>query len=127
MRHLPGLLMLVTVVTCNAEQMKVQDLYKMCTSSTQTDKTACTFYILGVFEGAGLLAGTVKDKGSGTFQELKEKSFCVPEGMSSTAMELVIKKKMGEDLAVFPQDREMPAVSLVVAVIAHEFPCKKPK
>ena len=127
MRYLPGLLLLVTVVSCDAEQMRVQDLYKMCTSSTQTDKSACTFYILGVFEGAGLVAGTVKGK-SGEFQEAKEKLFCVPEGMSSTAMELVIKMKMGEDyLAVFPKDRDLPAVSFLIAIIAHEFPCKKPK
>jgi hypothetical protein len=42
-------------------------------------------------------------------------------------MELVTKMKMGEDLAVFPKDRELPAVSFVIAIIAHEFPCKKPK
>jgi len=55
------------------------------------------------------------------------KPFCVPEGLSSTAMELVVKMKMGEDLAVFPADREMPAVSLVLPIIVHEFTCKKPK
>ena len=100
--HLFGLLMLVTVGSCNAaEQMKVVDLYTMCTSSKPTDKTACTFYILGVFEGAGLVASTVKDK-AGTFRDVKEKPFCVPEEMTSTAMELTVKMKMGEDLAVFP-------------------------
>ncbi|HCC56145.1 MAG TPA: hypothetical protein DEQ47_02575 [Solibacterales bacterium] len=125
MRHLPRLLMLVTIVSCPAaEQMKVGDLYKMCTSSNQIDKTACSFYVLGVFEGAGLGAGAVRDK-SGTFRELKDKPFCVPEGLSSAAMELVVKMKMGEDLAVYPQDREMPAVSFVIGVIVHEFPCQK--
>jgi hypothetical protein len=107
--------------------MNVEDLYKLCTSSNPSDKTACTFYILGVFEGAGLIAGTAKDNGTGMFREVKEKPFCVPVGLSSTAMELVIKRKVGEDLAVFPQDRNMPAVSPVVAVIAQEFPCQKPK
>jgi hypothetical protein len=43
------------------------------------------------------------------------------------AMELVVKIKMGEDLAVFPQDRDLPAVSFVVAVIADKFPCSKAK
>ena len=127
MRHLPRLLMLVTIVSCPAaEQMKVGDLYKMCTSSNQIDKTACSFYVLGVFEGAGLTAAAVRDK-SGTFRELKDKPFCVPEDLSSGAMELIVKMKMGEDLAVFPQDRELPAVSFVMGVIAHEFPCKKTK
>jgi hypothetical protein len=127
MRHLPRLLMLVTIVSCPAaEQMKVGDLYKICTSSNQIDKTACSFYVLGVFEGAGLGAGTIRDR-SGTFRELKDKPFCVPEGLSSAAMELVVKMKMGEDLAVYPQDREMPAVSFVSGVIVHEFPCQKAK
>ena len=79
-----------------------------------------------MFEGAGLGAGTVRDT-SGTFRELKDKPFCVPVGLSSAAMELVVKMKMGEDLAVFPQDREMPAVSFVMGVIAHEFPCQNAK
>jgi hypothetical protein len=107
-------------------QMKVGDLYKLCTSSNEGDKTACTFYILGVFEGAQLGAGTVRDK-SGNFQEAKGKPFCLPEGLTSAAMELTVKMKMGTDLAVFPEDREMPAVSFVMAVIAQQFPCQKAK
>ena len=129
MRHLLRLFVLVTIISIScpaAEQMKVGDLYRMCPSSNQIDKTACSFYVLGVFEGAGLGAGTVRDK-SGTFRELKDKPFCVPEGLSSAAMELFVKMKMGEDLAVYPQDREMPAVSFVTGVIFHEFPCQKAK
>lgn len=106
--------------------MKVGDLHKMCTSSNQIDKTACRFYVLGVFEGAGLGTATARDA-SGTFRELKDKPLCVPEGLSAAAMELVVRMKMGEDLAVFPQDRELPAVSFVMGVIAHEFPCQKTK
>jgi hypothetical protein len=108
------------------EQMKVGDLYKMCTSSNQLDKAGCRFYVLGVFEGAGLGTATVRDA-SGTFRELKDKPLCVPEDLPSAAMELVVKMKMGEDLAVFPQDRELPAVSFVMEVIAHEFSCQKTK
>ena len=59
-------------------QMKVGDLYKMCTSSNEGDKRACRFYILGVFEGVQIGGGTVRDK-SGTFQEAKDKRFCVPK------------------------------------------------
>jgi hypothetical protein len=42
-------------------------------------------------------------------------------------MELTIKMKMGTDIAVYPQDRDMPAVSFITAVIAREFPCQKTK
>ena len=107
-----------------AAQMKVGDLYKLCTSSNESDKSACTFYILGVFEGAQIAGGTVQDK-SGNFQEAKDKRFCVPEGLTSGAMELTVKMKMGADLAVYPEDRDMPAVSFVAAVIAKQFPCQK--
>jgi hypothetical protein len=127
MRYLPGLLLLITIGSCSAEQMTVDDLYKLCTSVKPNEKTACTFYILGVFEGAGLVASTVKENGANTFREQENKPFCIPEDLTSTAMELVIKMKMGEDVTVFPKDREMPAVSLILAIINHEFPCKKTK
>lgn len=106
--------------------MTVGDLYQRCTSSNEADKSACTFYILGVFEGAQIGGSALKDK-SGHFVESKEKHFCVPEGLSSSAMEVTIKMKMGSDLALFPQDRDMPAVSFVTAVISKEFPCKNAK
>lgn len=106
--------------------MTVGDLYKFCTSSNEADKNACTFYILGVFEGAQMGGATVQDK-TGNFQEAKDKRFCVPEGLTSSAMEITIKMKMGADIAVYPQDRDIPAVSFVMAVIAHQFPCHKPK
>jgi len=103
-----------------------RDLHKLCTSSNEGDKSACRFYILGVFEGAQLVGETVQDK-SGSFQGAKDKRFCVPEGLTSAAMELTVKMKMGEDLAVYPEDRDMPAVSFVTAVISKQFPYQKTK
>ena len=79
-----------------------------------------------MFEGAALAGGTVQDK-TGKFQEVKEKRFCVPEDLTSAAMELIIKMKMGADLTVFPEDRDMPAVSFVMGVITQQFPCQKTK
>lgn len=106
--------------------MTVGDLYKFCTSSNEADKNSCTFYILGVFEGVQIGGATAQDK-TGKFQEAKTKRFCVPEGLTSSAMELTIKMKMGADIAVYPQDRDMPAVSFITAVIAREFSCQKTK
>ena len=128
MKYMACIFMLGTVLCYPAagEQMKLVDLYKMCTSSNEGDKSACRFYILGVFEGAGMVGGMVQDK-SGGFQEAKDKRFCVPEGLTSASMELTIKMRMGEDLAVFPEDRDMPAVSFVTAVIFKQFPCQKTK
>jgi hypothetical protein len=49
----------------------------------------------------------------------------VPDGLSSAAMEVDVKMKMGSDLAVFPQDKSMPAVSFVTGVMMTDFSCKK--
>ena len=108
-----------------AGQMTVADLYNFCTSHSETDKTACRFYILGVFEGAQMLADTVLD-GSGKFREAKEKPFCMQE-LTSSGMEVMIRMRMGEDLALFPDDRDMPAVAFITATIVKQFPCKKAK
>jgi hypothetical protein len=106
------------------QQMTLGDLYKLCTSSDGSDKIACRFYILGVFEGSQLTGGSVQDK-SGNIQELKDKRYCVPEGLSSGGMELAVKMRMGSDLAVFPEDKSMPAVSFVTGVMMEDFACKK--
>jgi hypothetical protein len=115
-----------TIAEAEAAQMTVGDLYKFCTSANESDKSACSFYILGVFEGAQIAGAAVQDK-SGQFVEAKVKRFCVPEGLSSSEMELTVKMQMGSDLAVFPQDRDMPAVSFITAVISRQFPCKNNK
>lgn len=107
-------------------QMTLGDLHKLCTSPDESDKSACRFYILGVFEGAQMGAGTVRDK-TGKFQEVKDKPICVPEGLTGSAMELAVKMKMGADLTVFPEDRSMPAVSFLIALLTKEFPCQKAK
>ena len=128
MKYMASIFMLGTFLCypAVAAQMKLGDLYELCTSSKEGDKSACRFYILGVFEGAQMLGETVQDK-SGRLQEAKDKRFCVPEGLTSAAMELTVKMKMGADLAVYPEDRDMPAVSFVTAVIAQQFPCQKAK
>ena len=56
-------------------QMTVGDLQKLCTSSDEGDKVACTFYILGVTEGTSLASNSVKDS-SGEFREIKNKPIC---------------------------------------------------
>jgi hypothetical protein len=134
MAHLKSLayIIMVAALFCKpveasqATQMTVGDLYKFCTSTNEADQNACRFYILGVFEGAKFSGSTVQDK-AGNFQEAKEKQFCVPDGLTSSAMELTIKLSMGGDLVLFPQDRDLPAVSFITAVIAKRFPCQNAK
>ena len=49
-------LVAVSVLPAIAGQMSVGDLLKLCTSPDEGDKNACTFYILGVTEGASGLS-----------------------------------------------------------------------
>jgi hypothetical protein len=106
------------------QQMTLGDLYKVCTSSDGSDKVACRFHVLGVFEGAQLTRGSVQDK-SGNLQELKDKRYCVAEGLSSGGMEVAVKMRMRADLTVFPEDKSMSAVSFVTGVMIKDFSCKK--
>ena len=96
-------------------EMTVADLELFCTTSDEGGKNACRFYIYGVVQGEGIAAGVMGDKAH----------FCYPDELSSAAMEVVVKMRMGEDLMIFPQDRSMPAVSFVTAVMMKEFPCHK--
>lgn len=40
-------------------------------------------------------------------------------------MELAVKLKLGEDLMVFPQDRELDAAGFVAFAIIKMFPCER--
>ena len=59
MKYMACIFMLGTFLCylASAAQMKLGDLYKLCTSSNEGDKSACRFYILGVFEGAQMAGG----------------------------------------------------------------------
>jgi hypothetical protein len=100
-----------------SSQMTLADLQQLCTADDDGSRHACLFYILGVTEGASTAAGVAGDKAH----------FCIPEGVSATAMEFVVKKSMGEDLMLFPKDRTMPAVSFVAAAMLRAYPCGKAK
>src|SRR5580704_13592563 len=98
-----SLLLVLPCAAASADQMTLADLYGFCTSKDASDHDSCTFYILGIFEGVQVASGVLKDK----------THFCVPEGLSSSAMELVVRKDMGADLAVYPDSRKLPAVGFV--------------
>jgi hypothetical protein len=123
-----ALILALAVFCCPvlADQMTVGDLQKLCVSDDATAKAACRFYIWGVTEGTELAANTEKDS-SGSFRGVKNKPICLPDNTSSNAIELVVKMRIGEDLMVFPKDRDTPAVAFVSAVIRRQFACQSPK
>jgi hypothetical protein len=98
-------------------QMKVSDLQRLCASPQEADHGACTFYIWGVMEGAHLIATRAGDRGH----------FCLPAGTSALDAGAVIKGRMVEDLAHYPADRDLPAVSFVTAVMTVVYPCDGPQ
>ena len=82
-----------------AAQMTLSDLKDICSGSDEGSMMACKLYILGVTEGASIGVELGKDK----------THLCVPEGVSSTDMVLIVKKAMTADLAAFPKDKDMPS------------------
>jgi len=110
-----AVIFVVLPASMQAAQMTLSDLRDICGGTDELSTAACNFYILGVTEGAGLGAGVAKDKGH----------FCIPEGVSSKQMVLIVKKAMTADLAAFPEDKNMPAVSFVAASMQQAFPCGK--
>jgi len=100
-----------------AEIMTVGDLQEFCTASDDGSKSACRFFIFGVAQGLCLAAGTLGDK----------THYCIPDDLSAAAMELAVKLAIGQDLMVFPKDRNLEASGFVGAALIKAFPCAKRK
>jgi hypothetical protein len=97
--------------------MTVADLQEFCTASDEGSKAACRFFIFGVAQGLRLAAATLGDK----------THYCIPDDLSAGAMELAVKLAIGQDLMVFPKDRDLEASGFVGAALIKAFPCGKSK
>jgi Rap1a immunity proteins len=100
--------------------MTADDLYQICVASDAGNKAACRFYILGVTQGISVGLEIADGRTNGGRP-------CVPENISGAALELVVKMKLGADLAVFPADRELDASGVIAGVIVNSFACSKAK
>lgn len=105
-----GALLSHPVLAAPTRQMTLGDLQAISAGSDDSAANSCKFYILGVTEGATLVVGN-------------KRHFCIPEGVTSSTMASVVKKLMAVDLAEFPVDHAMPAVSFVTAAMLHAYPC----
>jgi hypothetical protein len=101
------------------EAMTVGDLQTICTSTDTESKSACRFYILGVTQGIDMGMSMADGKTQGGRP-------CVPPNASSFALEFAVKRTLGEDLMLFPNDRKLDASGFVGAAIIKTFPCRKP-
>lgn len=96
--------------------MTAGDLQQICLGADSESKAACRLFIFGVEQGIGIGMGIADGK-------TKSGRPCVPKNISSSSIELAVKKKMGEDLMVYPEDRKLSASGLVGAIIVNTFPC----
>ena len=92
-------------------QMTMRDLQTLCGGHDPGE--ACRFYILGVIEGTGLASGVANDHAH----------FCMPPGVTQTEIVAVVKRLAAADLARFPEDASMPAVSFIGAALLRTYPC----
>jgi hypothetical protein len=95
--------------------MTVGDLQEFCTASDAGSKSACQFFIYGVVQGTRLAAGVVGDK----------THFCIPDDLSSQTMVMIVKQSIGQDLMVFPADRDLEASGFIGAAMQKAFPCDR--
>lgn len=102
------------VLPAYADEMNVDDLKTLCAGADEASKAGCKFYILGVADGIGVANAATAH----------QKTLCVPDSISSLTMTSVVRKSIGEDLMMFPDDKDLPANSLVGAALAGHFPCK---
>lgn len=98
--------------------MTAGDLQEICTGQDAGSKAACRFYILGITQGIGIGIAIA---------DTKPKSMrpCTPENISSSALELAVKMKLGQELMVFPEDKKLDAAGVIGAILADTFPCGK--
>jgi hypothetical protein len=116
-KAIPGILTFLLVITslpAPSGQMTVSNLREICSRPDKDSKKACDYYILGVTEGINQAATFVGDK----------KTFCMPESVSLITLESLIKKKIEEDLMVYPADHDLAAIPFVLEATQKAYPCR---
>jgi hypothetical protein len=101
-----------------ADAMTAGDLQDICLGKDAASMSACKFYILGIVQGMSMGMSIADGKTRGGRP-------CVPDNLPSSAMELLVKAKMGELLMVYPDDRKLDAAGYVGAIFISRFPCRK--
>ena len=100
-------------------QMVVSDLGEFCSAHDDSSISACRFYILGVMEGLGL--GSAYEAQT----QASKAHFCIPYRTGQSETVSLVKQQMRQDLAMFPQDKTLPAVSFISAVLMKAYPCPR--
>jgi hypothetical protein len=102
----------------SAKEMTAGDLQQICSSTNWDVDAPCRFYIMGIVQGINIGLGMADGK-------VASGKPCIPDDVQDSKFEMLVKAKLGADLMVNPGDKDLPASSLVGAVIATTFPCNK--
>lgn len=102
----------------SAKEMTAGDLQEICSSQNPDVDAPCRFYIMGIVQGITIGLGMADGK-------VASGRPCIPDDLQDSKLETLVKAKLGADLMVNPGDKELPASSLVGAVIATIFRCNK--
>lgn len=104
-----------------ADTMKASDVENIC----RTNNDTCKFFIFGLAQGLSIRE-SMSDQvtPNGQYVDRKPVLFCLPENITTDALMMAFKIKVAEDLAVFPDDRNLEGPGFSAGVLLHLFPCK---
>jgi hypothetical protein len=102
----------------NAKEMTAGDLQQICGSKNPDVDAPCRFYIMGIVQGITIGLDMADGK-------VAVGRPCIPDDLQDTKLETLVKAKLGADLMVNPEDKDLPAASFVGAVIGTTFRCSK--
>jgi hypothetical protein len=104
------------------DTMKVSDVENIC----RTNNDTCRLFIFGLAQGLSIRE-SMSDQvtPNGQYADRKPVLFCLPENITTDALMMAFKIKVAEDLAVFPNDRDLEGPGFSAGVLLHLFPCKK--
>jgi hypothetical protein len=92
-----------------ADQLTAGDLSEFCRSNDLAVHNACKFFILGAFQGVSLADG-VRKSGKQYVDKVDGKNFCVPDDISSDAMEFLLRDDLSQDLEFYPDDKHATGI-----------------
>ena len=98
--------------TANAEYFSGILLNKYCSSESRYEQGMCLGYVVGVVDSFNTINAAKGYK----------KVFCIPPGVTSGQLVLVVKKSMQEH----PETLHLPASAHTLSALTSAFPCKKP-
>ena len=112
-----GMLVCAQSHSASAREMTAGDLQQICSSQDSEADISCRLYILGIAEGITIGMSMADGK-------VVTGRPCIPDTISDSKLETLVKAQLGADLMVNPGDRSLPASSFIGAVIGTSFACR---